>query len=105
MKCQGLTRAGQPCGVPALRGEDRCLFHSDSETAVGYRKRSHDLAGVVSRKELLRIVTKDFRDLATKSDEKSQAARLRLAPLLSQLINETQQLGRLKKLAREKGLI
>ena len=105
MKCQALTKSGRPCGVPALKGEEYCLFHSRSETAVGYRRRAHVLGGFVSRRELLRIVTKDFRELATKSDEKSQAARLRLVPLVSQLINETQQLGRLKKLAREKGLL
>jgi len=105
MRCQALTRTGQPCGVPALKGEDCCLFHSDSETAQSYRKRAHEQAGYVSRRELLGIATKDFRDLAAKTDAESQRQRLRLIPLLSQLINETQQLSKLKRLAKEKGLI
>jgi len=88
-----------------LKGEDKCLFHSRSEVAQGYRRRAHVLGGFVSRRELLRIVTKDFRDLASKNDAESQRQRLRLIPLLSQLINETTQLSKLKRLAKEKGLI
>jgi len=88
-----------------LRNESYCLFHSQSETAVGYRRRAYEAGGFVSRRELLRIVTKDFRDLASKNDAESQRQRLRLIPLLSQLINETTQLSKLKRLAKEKGLI
>ena len=105
MRCQALTKSGQPCGVPTLRGEDRCLFHSKSETALQHRRRAHQLGGFVSRRELLRIVTKDFRYYATKTDDASRKERLKLVPLLSQLINETQDLARLKRLAKERGLI
>jgi hypothetical protein len=105
MKCQAMTKSGQPCLCPALVSEDRCLFHSRSAAAIAHRQRGHEPGGFVSRRELLRIVTKDFRDLASKNDAESQRARLRLVPLLSQLINETQQLSKLKKLAKEKGLI
>jgi len=104
MRCTAITKSGQPCGCPPLRGEELCLFHSQSETAVGYRRRAHEAGGYVSRKELLRIVTKDFREFAAGTDKESQRQRLRLIPLLSQLINETQQLSKLKRLAKEKGL-
>ena len=106
MKCSATTRAGQRCGVPALRGEDRCLFHSSSEQALAHRRRAHEPGtGYVSRREMLIQLTRDFRDLEGKTDEKSKAARLRLVPLLTSLINEQMQLSKLKRLAREKGLI
>lgn len=105
MKCTATAKSGKPCGVPALVSEDRCLFHSESAAAVAHRKRSHELGGFVSRRELLRIVTKDFRDLATKTDKESQQQRLRLLPILRELINEQQQLGKLKKLAKQQGIL
>jgi len=105
MKCTATNKSGQPCGVPALKGEERCLFHSSSETALGYRRRAHEPGGFVSRKELLRIVSADFRYYATKTDDASRKERLKIFPLLHELINEQQQLGKLKRLAKEKGLI
>jgi len=105
MKCQATTKLGQPCGVPALVSEDRCLFHSSSERAKEHRRRAHEPGGYVSRRELLRIVSADFRYYATKTDDASRKERLKIFPLLHELINEQQQLSKLKRLAKEKGLI
>jgi hypothetical protein len=106
MKCKALTKSFQTCGVPALHGEEFCLFHSSSERAKEYRRRAHEPGtGYVSRREMLRQLTRDFRDLDGKTDAKSKAARLRLVPLLTSLINEQTQLSKLKRLAKEKGLI
>jgi hypothetical protein len=105
MLCQALNSKGQPCEVYALKGEDRCLFHSTSEKAKALREKAHHPGGFISRQELLRTLTKDFRELASRTDEESRRQRLRLVPLLHELINETQQLAKLKKLAKEKGLL
>ncbi len=104
-RCQAINAKGTPCGVSALRGEDFCLFHSQSENAKIYRARAKNITLAISRRELMNQLTKDYRELAGKSDEKSLAARLRLAPLLHELINERTQLNRLHRLAKEKGLI
>jgi hypothetical protein len=101
MKCQALSNKGKPCGCFALKGEDYCIFHSKSERAQALRKKG----GFVSRKELLRVLTRDFRELASRTDEASRSDRLRLAYLLHELVNEQQQWNRIKRLAREKGLI
>lgn len=105
MKCTGISKNGQPCGSVALRGEDRCLFHSESDRARELRKKSHQCVGNVTRKELTRVLTKDFRAAADKDDEESRRVRLKIAPILHDLINEATQLSKLKRLAKERGLL
>lgn len=104
-KCIATALSGQPCAVYALKGEDQCLFHSQSERAKSLREKAHHPGGFISRRELLRTLTKDFRDLASKTDEQSRRERLRLAGILHELVNEQTQLNRVKRLAREKGLL
>ena len=105
IRCTSLTKSGHPCACPALKGEYLCLFHSKSEKAKAIRKRAHLPGGFISRRELLRTLTKDFRDLASKTDEASRKERLRLVGILHQLVNEQQEISRIKRLAREKGLL
>lgn len=104
-KCIATALSGQQCGCWALKGETECLFHSKSERAAELRRKAHHPGGFISRRELLRTLTKDFRELASKTDEESRRQRLRLVPLLHEMINETQQLAKLKRLAKEKGLL
>ena len=107
IKCKSLTKQGTPCQTAPLKGEELCLYHSKSATALAHRKKCRDSVSHsnISRRELIRQLTKDFRALEGKDDDKSRSERLRIVPLLHALLNEQQDLGKLKKLAKEKGLI
>jgi len=104
LKCRAVTSKGERCSCPVLKGETLCLFHSQSERAKALRKQPKKGPGI-SRRELFLSLSRDYRELAAKTDEQSRRERLRMAPLLHELINEVQELSKLKKLAKEKGLL
>jgi hypothetical protein len=105
IRCTSLTKSGHPCACPALKGEYLCLFHSKSEKAAEIRKRAHNPGTFISRRELLKTLSRDFRELASRTDEASRKERQRLASLLHELTSEVQQLSKIKRLAKEKGLL
>jgi hypothetical protein len=37
MKCCAQTKAGKPCGAPAVEGTDRCIMHSGRAAELGSR--------------------------------------------------------------------
>jgi hypothetical protein len=104
-KCQAVTAKGQKCEVWALKGEDFCLFHSNSDRAKEIRKRAWKPSTFITRREIFRQLSKDFRALADRTDEASRKERLKLAGILHQMVNEQAELNRIKRLAREKGLL
>ena len=105
-RCIATTLAGGLCNGYTLKGELYCLFHSKSERARELRRKAS--AGrdvVVTRREMLRALSADFRSLVGKNDDASRRERNRLASLLQQLLSEQQQLSRIRRMAKEKGLL
>ena len=105
--CMALTPSGKPCGGWPLKGEDRCLMHSRSAKAQEIRRKANErkVGTFVSRRELLKNLTADFRALVGRTDDASRRERSRLASILHQLLTEQQQISKIKRLAKEKGLL
>ena len=106
-RCMALTPSGKRCGGWPLQGEDRCLMHSRSAKAQEIRRKANErkIGTFITRKELLKNLTADFRALVGRTDDSSRKERSRLASILHQLLTEQQQLSKIKKLARERGLL
>ena len=106
-RCSAITKRGTLCGVWALKGEDCCLFHSRSEKAREWRRKANELTSgrFITRKELLRQLSRDFRALADRTDDTSRRERQRLGSLIHELLKEREELYKIKRLAKEKGLL
>ena len=107
VRCMAQTKKGEPCSCPALRGEYFCLFHSQSEKAREGRRKANELTSgrFITRKELLRQLSRDFRALADRTDDTSRRERQRLGSLIHELLKEREELYKIKRLAKEKGLL
>ena len=103
-RCEALKPDGNRCNIPALRGENRCLFHSKSDQAKAFRKKAGQKS-IVSRRELLWTLTRDLRALKNDDSEKAIRLRLQLVPLLSQLVNELEDLAKIRRYAKDKGIL
>lgn len=103
MRCKKLKADGSQCGCFSLHNEEFCLFHSKSEAARQHRKSAHK-AGIVGRVELLRSLSEDFRALRNKQDTKSRELRLRIIIVIRELKSEVDELSKIRRLVREKGL-
>jgi len=106
-RCSALTPSGKRCGGWPLQGEEFCLMHSQSAKAQEIRRQANKkkIGTFITRKELLKNLSRDFRSLVGKDDDASRRERSRLASLLNQLLAEQQQISKIKRLAKEKGLI
>jgi len=82
-------------------------MHSQSAKAQEIRRKANErkVGTFITRKELLKSLTADFRALVGRADDASRRERQRLASLLHEMVREQQQLSKIKRLAREKGLI
>jgi len=105
--CRALTRRGTPCGVWTLKGEEHCLFHSQSLRAAALRKKAQQAAQghFVTRRQLLLQLSKDFHALIGREDATSRRERQRLGSLIHELLKEREQLNKIRRLAQEKGLL
>jgi hypothetical protein len=105
-QCTHVKADGQRCKTGALKNEEFCLFHSKSDQVKEIRKRAARLPDkVIGRKELLRALSNDFKALAGKKDAGSQIQRTKLAALIIQLKGEMDDLSKIRRVAKEKGLL
>jgi len=102
MYCKANTLKGEKCKALALEGEEYCLFHSRSDRARKARLASRPKKAM-SRRELLRELTADFRNVANAEIDENEKLRIRskLAALLHDLINEVENLKEIEAMARE----
>ena len=102
MYCKANTLKGEKCKALALEGEECCLFHSRSDRAHKARLASRPKKAI-SRRELLRELTADFRNVANAEIDENEKLRIRskLAALLHDLINEVENLKEIEAMARE----
>jgi hypothetical protein len=102
MYCTAIKPDGTKCKAIALDGEDKCLFHSRSDRAKKARLVSRPKKAI-SRRELLRELTADFRNVAHTEIDENEKLRIRakLASLLHDLINEVENLREIEAMARE----
>jgi hypothetical protein len=102
MYCKANTLRGEKCKALALEGEDYCLFHSRSDRAKKARLVSRPKKAM-SRRELLRELTADFRNVAIADIDENEKLRIRakLAALIHDLINEVEDLKEIEAMARE----
>ena len=68
MKCKAKNRKGKQCGAMALKSEDFCLFHSDSEQAKKYQQLGRAQANIAvtkpwPNKRLIVILQRDLKEL------------------------------------------
>ncbi|MGD1010597.1 MAG: hypothetical protein ABR951_10645 [Candidatus Aminicenantales bacterium] len=102
MYCTAIKADGTKCQALALAGEDQCLFHSRSDRAKKARLASRPKKAM-SRRELLRELTADFRNVAHAEIDENEKLRIRgkLAALIHDLINEVENLREIEAMARE----
>ena len=103
-RCKAIAQAtGQRCQTQALLGEEFCIFHSKSEQAKKYSQVSRP-KNRISREELLRGLTKDFRNLEKNEDIKQgekQKLRAKLGRMVMILLDQVDRIDELEELARE----
>lgn len=102
MYCKANTLKGEKCKALVMDGEEYCLFHSRSDRAKKARLVSRPKKAI-SRRDLLRELTADFRNVANAGIDENEKLRIRakLAALLHDLINEMENLREIESMARE----
>ena len=103
-RCKAVICAtGKQCKCHTLSGEEYCLFHSHSERAKKYRKVSRP-KNRISREELLRELTKEFRNLGKNediSDGEKHKLRAKLGTMIMSLLDQVDRIDELEELAKE----
>lgn len=102
-KCKVIAKkTGKKCTVHALHGEEFCIFHSNSEAAKKYRKAKRSKHRV-SREELIRVLTQEFRNLDTEVKNPTERIRLKskIGSMLMELLQEVENLKDLERQIKE----
>ncbi len=95
MRCAAARKDGQPCQAFAIRDDDKCLFHSGSESARELRRGPGRFLG---RRKLLAELAKDYAAVEGTSIPKAEKIRLRrdIAYLIAGLLKAPNSPGRKK---------
>jgi len=104
MRCKSTNQKGKPCGAPALRGEEFCLFHSQSDRAKEIRAKIRHPKSI-TKQMLLRALARDFDAIKNDQSKEAREERQRLSSLILRVMNEIAQFQKIKKAAIEMGLI
>lgn len=97
MRCKSKKQNGKRCKVSVLKGENKCLFHSNSKRAKEIREKRNPKR-ILDNSELIVILQRELRKVKrSKNDEYRSGETRRIIELISELKGEQPPVGNGKK--------